>query len=53
MSCAYGFALLRIGELLKPFMIGSLTQDELIDAVLSMRMTALPRAAGRRRHSKA
>jgi AcrR family transcriptional regulator len=53
MSCAYGFALLRIGERLKPFMIGSLTQDELIDAVLSMKVTALPRAAGRRRSSKA
>jgi AcrR family transcriptional regulator len=49
MSCAYGFALLRIGERLKPFMIGRLTQDELIDAVLSMKVTALPRAAGRRR----
>jgi AcrR family transcriptional regulator len=40
MSCAYGFALLRIGERLKPFMIGRLTQDELIDAVLSMKVTA-------------
>jgi AcrR family transcriptional regulator len=48
MSCAYGFALLQIGERLKPFMIGRLTQDELIDAVLSMRVTALPRGAGRR-----
>jgi AcrR family transcriptional regulator len=52
MSCAYGFALLRIGERLKPFMIGRLTQDELVDAVLSMRVTALPRAAARRRRSK-
>ncbi len=51
MSCAYGFALLRMGERLKPFMIGSLTQDELIDAVLSMKVTALPRASGRRRKS--
>jgi AcrR family transcriptional regulator len=49
MSCAYGFALLRMGERLKPFMIGSVTQDELIDAVLSMKVTALPRASGRRR----
>jgi AcrR family transcriptional regulator len=49
MSCAYGFALLRIGERLKPFMIGRLTQDELIDAVLSMKVTTLPRAPGRRR----
>jgi AcrR family transcriptional regulator len=49
MSCAYGFALLSIGERLKPFMIGRLTQDELIDAVLSMKVTALPRATGRRR----
>jgi AcrR family transcriptional regulator len=53
MSCAYGFALLRIGDRLKPFMIGHVTQDELIDAVLSMRVTALPRAAGHRRRSKA
>ena len=52
MSCAYGFALLRIGERLKPFMIGRLTQDELVDAVLSMRVTALPRAAVRRHRSK-
>jgi AcrR family transcriptional regulator len=49
MSCGYGFALLRMGERLKPFMIGRLTQEELIDAVLSMRVTALPRASGRRR----
>jgi AcrR family transcriptional regulator len=49
MSCAYGFALLRMGERLKPFMIGRLTQDELIDAVLSIKVTALPRASGRRR----
>jgi AcrR family transcriptional regulator len=55
MSCAYGFALLRIGDRLKPFMIGRLTQDELVDAVLSMRVTALPpaAAAGRRQRGKA
>jgi AcrR family transcriptional regulator len=51
-SCAYGFALLRMGDRLKPFMVGRLTQDELIDAVLSMKVTALPHAAGHVRRSK-
>jgi AcrR family transcriptional regulator len=46
MSASYGFALLRMGNRLRPFMVGALTQSELIDAVLSIRVTALPRAAG-------
>jgi hypothetical protein len=53
MSTTYGFALLRMGERLKPFMYGRLTQSELIDAVLSIKVTALPRAAGRKRAKKA
>jgi AcrR family transcriptional regulator len=53
MSSAYGFALLRMGGRLKPFMYGRLTQGELIDAVLSMKVTLLPRAAGHRRRKEA
>jgi AcrR family transcriptional regulator len=52
MSSTYGFALLRMGDRLKPFMYGRLTQSELIDAVLSMQVTLLPRAAGHERRSK-
>jgi AcrR family transcriptional regulator len=52
MSSTYGFALLRMGDRLKPFMYGRLTQSELIDAVLSMRVTTLPRVAGRKRRKK-
>ena len=47
MSTGYGFALLRLGGRLKPFMYGGLTQTELIDAVLSTKVTTLPRAVGR------
>ena len=53
MSTTYGFALLRMGDRLKPFMYGGLTQGQLIDAVLSMKVTALPRAAGRKRAKSA
>jgi AcrR family transcriptional regulator len=49
MSTAYGFALLRLGGRLKPFMYGGLTENELVDAVLSMKVTKLPRATGRAR----
>jgi AcrR family transcriptional regulator len=49
MSTGYGFALLRLGGRLKPFMYEGLTENELVDAVLSMKVTALPRAAGRAR----
>jgi AcrR family transcriptional regulator len=47
MSSTYGFALLRMGNRLKPFMYGRLTQSELIDAVLSIKVTTLPRVARR------
>jgi AcrR family transcriptional regulator len=53
MSSTYGFALLRMGNRLKPFMYGRLTQSELIDAVLSLEVTALPQATGRKRRKKA
>jgi AcrR family transcriptional regulator len=49
MSTSYGFALLRMGDRLRPFMVGQLTPGELVDAVLSIEVTALPRAAGRKR----
>jgi AcrR family transcriptional regulator len=52
MSSTYGFALLRMGNRLKPFMYGRLTQSDLIDAVLSIRVTALPRVARRRAGSE-
>ena len=42
MSSTYGFALLRLGDRLRPFMYGKLTQDELVDAVLSMKVSLLP-----------
>jgi len=51
MSSAYGFALLRMGDRLKPFMYGPLTQSELVEAVLSMTVTTLPRRAGRKRRN--
>jgi hypothetical protein len=35
MSSTYGFALLRMGDRLRPFMVGRLTQSDLVDAVLS------------------
>jgi AcrR family transcriptional regulator len=53
MSSAYGFALLRMGDRLKPFMYGRLTQSELVEAVLSMKVTMLPRRAVRKRRGKA
>jgi AcrR family transcriptional regulator len=52
MSSTYGFALLRMGDRLKPFMYGALTQNELIDAVLSLKVTALPRTGGRKPRKK-
>jgi AcrR family transcriptional regulator len=53
MSTSYGFALLRMGGRLKPFMYGRLTQGELVDTVLSMKVTALPRAGSRKGRRKA
>ena len=52
MSSTYGFALLRLGGRLKPFMVGGLTQSELIDTVLSMKATNLPRPARQKRRKK-
>jgi hypothetical protein len=48
MSSTYGFALLRMNDRLKPFMYGPLTQDELVDAVLSIKVTTRLRASGRK-----
>jgi hypothetical protein len=39
--------------IVKPFMYGPLTQSELVEAVLSMKVMTLPRRAGRKRRSKA
>jgi hypothetical protein len=41
-----------MGDRLKPFMYGRLTQSELIDAVLSMKVTTLPRPARHKRRNK-
>ena len=49
MSSAYGFALLRMDNRLRPFMYGRLTQAELIDAVLSMQVNARPRTTRHKR----
>jgi AcrR family transcriptional regulator len=49
MSTSYGFALLRMGDRLQPFMVGQLTQSDLIDAVLSIKIATLPGGAGRKR----
>ena len=40
MSTSYGFALLRMNDRLKPFMYGALTQSDLINAVLSIKLAA-------------
>ena len=40
MSTSYGFALLRMNDRLKPFMYGTLTQSDLINAVLSIKLAA-------------
>jgi hypothetical protein len=40
MSTRYGFALLRMNDRLKPFMYGTLTQSDLINAVLSIKLAA-------------
>src|SRR5277367_213308 len=45
MSTSYGFALLRMNDRLKPFMYGPLTQNELVNAVLSIRVAARPRTS--------
>jgi AcrR family transcriptional regulator len=45
MSTTYGFALLRMNNRLKPFMYGPLTQSDLVNAVLSIKVGARPRKA--------
>jgi AcrR family transcriptional regulator len=52
MSCTYGFALLRMNDRLRPFMYGPLTQGELVDAVLSIKVAAPPRRIGRKTRAK-
>jgi AcrR family transcriptional regulator len=53
MSTSYGFALLRMKDRLKPFMYGPLTQSDMVNAVLSIRVAARPRTAGRKARRKA
>jgi AcrR family transcriptional regulator len=48
MSTSYGFALLRMSDRLKPFMYGALTQNDLIDAVLSIKLTPTAAASSPR-----
>lgn len=43
MSSTYGFAMLCIGDRLRPFMVGDLSQSQLADAVLSMKILKPPR----------
>jgi AcrR family transcriptional regulator len=51
MSSTYGFALLRMNNRLRPFMYGTLTQSELVDAVLSIKVEARPHTHKRLRIS--
>jgi AcrR family transcriptional regulator len=53
MSTSYGFALLRMNDRLKSFMYGTLTQSDLINAVLSIKLAAKTRTAGRKASRKA
>jgi hypothetical protein len=43
MSSTYGFALLSMGYRLKQFMTGALTSDQLIEILLSMAKSNLPK----------
>jgi AcrR family transcriptional regulator len=43
MSSTYGFALLGMGDRLRPFMVGDLSRNALIEAVLSIRISDLPK----------
>jgi AcrR family transcriptional regulator len=47
MSSTYGFALLRMGDRIGPLMYGELTPSDLVDTVLSLKVTALPGTGGR------
>jgi len=49
MSSAYGFALLRMDNRLRPFMYGRLTQAELVNAALSIQVNARPRITRHKR----
>ncbi len=49
MSASYGFALLRMNDRLKPFMYGPLTQGDLVNAVLSIKVAERPRIARKAR----
>jgi AcrR family transcriptional regulator len=49
MSTSYGFALLRMNDRLRPFMYGALTQNDLIDAVLSIKLAAKTRTGPKAR----
>src|ERR1700744_4190931 len=42
MSSTYGFALLCMGDRLRPFMVGDLSRSELIETLLSMTISNLP-----------
>jgi AcrR family transcriptional regulator len=53
MSTSYGFALLRMNDRLKPFMYGTLTQSDLINAVLSINVAARTRTTDRKAGRKA
>jgi AcrR family transcriptional regulator len=44
MSATYGFALLCMGDRLRPFMVGDLSHGQLVDAVLSLRPSKPPKA---------
>jgi AcrR family transcriptional regulator len=52
MSSTYGFALLRMGDRIRPFMYGQLTPSDLVNAVLSMKVATLPGTDGRKLHKK-
>lgn len=52
MSTSYGFALLRMNDRLKPFMYGTLTQSDLINAVLSIKLVTKTKTGGRKAHRK-
>ena len=52
MSSTYGFALLRMGDRIRPFMYGQLTPSDLVDAVLSMKVATLPGTDGRKLDKK-
>lgn len=47
MSSTYGFALLQISGRIKPFMSGGLSQSDLVETILSMKVTTLPGAERR------